>query len=127
MGLNVTILASVGNDAFGDIIVAELKKAGVHTRFVQRVSPLTGFSLIDTATGKLISVRGANQFLHLPAGLEHEAFDYIYLGSVPPEFQRAFCQYFRCEKPIFINPGPSKFWMQKKSSSSLFAGPGWCK
>jgi bifunctional ADP-heptose synthase (sugar kinase/adenylyltransferase) len=26
MGLNVTILASVGNDAFGDIIVAELKK-----------------------------------------------------------------------------------------------------
>jgi ribokinase len=119
MGLDVTILASVGNDAFGDMIVDELRKANVHTRFVQRVSALTGFSLIDTATGKLISVRGANQFLHLPAGLEHEAFDYIYLGSVPPEFQRAFCKYFRCEKPIFINPGPQQILDAKEELLEL--------
>jgi ribokinase len=63
LGAQVWLVARVGEDAYGEMTIADLAAAGVETRYVERVPGSTGVAPIwvePDGTNRIIVIRGAN-------------------------------------------------------------------
>jgi ribokinase len=62
-GAQAWLVARVGDDAYGDLTIADLEAAGVETRYVERVSGATGVAPIwvePDGTNRIVVIPGAN-------------------------------------------------------------------
>ena len=63
-GAQAWLVARVGEDAYGDLTIADLVAAGVETRYVERVSGATGLAPIwvePDGTNRIVVIPGANR------------------------------------------------------------------
>jgi len=63
-GAHAWLVARVGEDAYGELTIADLAAAGIETRYVERVSGATGVAPIwvePDGTNRIIVIPGANQ------------------------------------------------------------------
>jgi sugar/nucleoside kinase (ribokinase family) len=81
LGAKVSLAACVGQDVFGDVLLAQWQKAGINTTYVSRhPTEPTGVTivLVDSAgERRFISTPAANRFLtseHLPSTLPDDLF-----------------------------------------------------
>ena len=115
LGAEVTMIACVGADAFGDVMRATLNREGINTGWVSTGGEATGIASITLTGGDnaILVVPGANHEL-APADLDraHEAFvgaDVVLaqlevpLATVLHAAQIAQ----RLGKPFFLNPAPA--------------------
>jgi len=106
LGFKVWVLGAVGNDPFGAKILKELKSAEVDISYIQVKGSLTGLSLITEE--EILSLRGANDELSLSDGLDLANFDWLFVASVPPRFQKVLLQVVARIKQlpsIYLSPG----------------------
>lgn len=121
LGADVTMVGRVGEDAFGEEMIASLQQAGVHTKHLKRtagVSSAIGNVQLEiapdgTTQNRIIVVSGANMKITQEdvAFLEKEMdhFDMVILQfEIPMQINEwvADCA-FRNNVPVMINTAPS--------------------
>ncbi len=117
-GIGVHLAGCTGRDAFGDVLLRALKKAGVTTRYVQRTSRApTGLLYIHvTRDGQrtFFGSRGANQFAavsHVSAAVVDRCaaahlVGYSFLDSGPEKMARQILRAFDSRrKPVSLDVG----------------------
>ncbi|GGY18337.1 ribokinase [Paludibacterium paludis] len=115
LGASVSLIGCVGNDAFGDTLLAGLASEGVDTRWISRVTEATGVAMITVcgADNAIIVVPGANHALtpaHLDAAGQAFADADIVLAQleVPREtVEHAARLAEKYGKPFVLNPAPA--------------------
>lgn len=112
LGVGTAVLGSVGDDAEGAALVADLKACGVDTAYVRRVPDVpTGRVVIPCFPGQryMLMHRGANDVWPLPAGQLEEAvegFDAVLLFDPPADFADALFGVLKGSgKKAYWNPG----------------------
>lgn len=116
LGANVSLIACVGQDAFGTQLLSGLQAEGVDTRWVAQVSDATGMASITLAGGDnaIMVVPGANNAVS-PAQLDAaeaafaEADVVLAQLEVPlATVEHAAMLAARHGKPFILNPAPAQ-------------------
>jgi ribokinase len=115
LGMDVMILAKIGNDERGEMILQRLEQEGVSTSLVKRdPNAPTGTSVLISSHDRdaaIFTFRGANTLLK-PEDLQDEAFDadLIYVANLSNESADCFPLIVdRAKKHnalVAVNPGP---------------------
>jgi len=116
LGAKVSLIACVGQDAFGEQLLTGLRAEGVDTRWVRQVDVSTGMASITLAGGDnaIIVVAGANHALQ-PAQLDEAEQAFIDADVVLAQLevplatvQHAAMLAARHGKPFMLNPAPAQ-------------------
>ncbi len=116
LGAEVSLIACLGKDAFGDQLLAGLKSEGIDTRWISRVDEATGMASITLAGGDnaILVVPGANHAL-LPAQLDAAEQAFIDADVVLAQLEvplvtveHAAMLAVRHGKPFILNPAPAQ-------------------
>jgi ribokinase len=112
LGVGTAVLGSVGDDADGAALVADLEACGVDTDYVRRVPGVpTGHVVIPCFPGRryMLMHRGANDVWPVPADKLEEAvegFDAVLLFDPPADFADALFNVLKGGgRKVYWNPG----------------------
>ena len=119
LGAQVTMVGKVGEDAFGDALLASAEESGVDVSFVRRVSgvpsAIGNVQLQQTAQGadnRIVVVPGANMELNDDdvAFLKERICEYdmvILQHEIPSHVNQRVAEYARAAGvPVMLNPAP---------------------
>lgn len=114
-GSDVSLYATIGNDALGDMILKSLLAEGVTVRGITRISRSTGLGLIlaENRHHRVIYVQGANRFLDpqiVPDEILERGAMVLIQGDVPMRANEALLQRAKDRGCIIVlNLGPYAF------------------
>ena len=94
LGAKVALFGRVGNDAFGEELLAVARENGVDVSFVEKVSGQTGISAI------LVDPQGENMIAYAPGA--NYSVDEAYLGRVLPRLSSADVLLLQLEIPVSV-------------------------
>ena len=94
LGAEVTLFGRVGNDAFGEELLAVARENGVDVGYVEKVPGQTGISAI------LVDPQGENMIAYAP-GVNYSV-DEAYLGRVLPRLSSADVLLLQLEIPVSV-------------------------
>ncbi|MFY4775817.1 ribokinase [Metabacillus sp. RGM 3146] len=132
LGADVTMIGCVGDDAFGEQILANLKENGVRTEYMKPVTHAeSGTAHITLAEGdnSIIVVKGANQYV-LPSLVE-KALDVVRESDmvlIQQEIPEETVEYVSeiCDKvniPLLLNPAPARPVSEKVLKQAAYLTP----
>ncbi|MDD9268944.1 ribokinase [Paenibacillus sp. GCM10023248] len=115
LGAHVSMIGAVGQDAFGDVLLAQLEQHGIHTEAVVRMEGTTGTATImhTPEDNCIVVVPGANgrvtpELVTRHAALIQEADVLLVQLEIPLEAVQAALQIARSAGvPAVLNPAPA--------------------
>ncbi len=114
LGAKTQIIASVGNDAFGDMAIEKWKKEGIDVSYVRRAKASTGMAfvyLFPDATNAIIISKNANELLEenfVIKTVESSSFDvFLTVFEVKPEIALKAAHKAKEKGLAVLNPAPA--------------------
>lgn len=122
LGADVCFLGMVGNDSFGEMMLASLNRAGVDTRATERAETATGTAAIlvnRDAENMIVCTPGANAFVDTDYVRRHidllDASDIVLVQlEIPIETVLWVCRYAKSNgKTVILDPAPSNHFTEE--------------
>ncbi|GGM30033.1 ribokinase [Pseudomonas asuensis] len=129
LGADVLMVSKVGDDAFADTTLANFKRLGIDTRFVERVpgvsSGVAPIFVQENSHNSILIVKGANAHLEAAdidraeAILRNCALIVLQLEINLPSVYHAIDFAHRHAIPVLLNPAPAVAGLSRKHLSQL--------
>ncbi|MCD7034137.1 ribokinase [Metabacillus sp. GX 13764] len=132
LGADVTMIGCIGDDAFGEQILSNLKANGVNTEYMEQIQQMeSGTAHITLAEGdnSIIVVKGANQFV-LPSLVEkalpilRKSQMVLIQQEIPEEtveYVSEICSTYSI--PLLLNPAPARPVSKKVLQQAAYLTP----
>lgn len=117
LGADVYMLGITGNDSYGESIVKNLKKNGVHTDYMEKAENAksgTAHIVLSDADNSIIVVKGANDLVSpeyvSSAGEILQKADIVLIQQEIPEETVTYTieQCLKLKIPVLLNPAPAR-------------------